>query len=64
MIAAGCDRSRMRRWLPGVVVRQPEGSHVRESRRREAKNDHFLTRVLESPRIFVIGGNDELETMG
>lgn len=33
-------------------------------RNRLATNDHFVTQVLASPRIFVIGGEDELEAMG
>ncbi len=35
-----------------------------EFSRRKAKRDHFLTHVLESARIFVIGGQDDLEAMG
>lgn len=32
-------------------------------RRRKAR-EHFLTRVLDSPRLFVIGRDDELEGLG
>lgn len=35
-----------------------------EYRCRKAARDHFLTRVLESPRVFVIGDEDDLEAMG
>jgi uncharacterized protein len=42
----------------------PHVMTVEEYRRRKAKRDHFLTHVLDSPRIFVIGGKDDLEAMG
>jgi DNA-binding transcriptional ArsR family regulator len=32
--------------------------------RRKTNRDHFLTHVLDSPRIFVIGGQHDLEAMG
>jgi len=32
--------------------------------RRKTRRDHFLTCVLESPQIFVIGGTHDLEAMG
>ena len=47
----------------GRVV-NPHIMTAEEFRRRKAKRDHFLTRVLESPRMFVIGGKDDLEAMG
>ena len=47
----------------GRVV-NPHAMTVEEFRRRKAKRDHFLTRVLESPQIFVIGGKNDLEAMG
>jgi len=47
----------------GRVV-NPHVMTAEEFRRRKAKRDHFLTRVLESPQIFVIGGNGDLEAMG
>ncbi len=47
----------------GRVV-NPHVMTVEEFRRRKAKRDHFLTRVLESPQIFVIGGKNALEAMG
>lgn len=36
----------------------------KELQGRKAKGDHFLTRVLESPRIFLFGNDDDLEAMG
>jgi len=47
----------------GRVV-NPHVMTAGEFRRRKTKRDHFLTRVLESPQIFVIGGNGDLEAMG
>ena len=47
----------------GRVV-NPHVMTAEEFRRRKAKRDHFLTRVVESPQIFVIGGKDDLEAMG
>jgi DNA-binding transcriptional ArsR family regulator len=35
-----------------------------EFRRRKRSDDHFLNRVLADPRIFVIGNEHELGTMG
>ena len=35
-----------------------------EFRRRKRTSDHFLSRVLAEPRIFVIGNENELGTMG
>ena len=35
-----------------------------EFRQRKNTRDHFLTTVLKAPRLFVIGSERELETMG
>jgi hypothetical protein len=35
-----------------------------EFARRKKSRDHFLTTVLASPKLFVIGTDHELETMG
>lgn len=32
--------------------------------KRESENDHFLQKVLKSPKIFIIGTEDELKAMG
>ena len=47
----------------GRVV-NPHVMTAEEFRRRKARRDQFLTRVLESPQSFVIGGQDDLEAMG
>lgn len=46
----------------GRVV-NPHAMTAEEFVRRKTKRDHFLTRVLESPLIFVIGSRRELEAM-
>jgi predicted nucleotidyltransferase/DNA-binding HxlR family transcriptional regulator len=35
-----------------------------EFRKRVRAKEHFVSRVLESPKIFIIGSQDDLETMG
>jgi len=35
-----------------------------EFAQRKKARDHFLTAVLKAPQLFVIGSEDELETMG
>jgi predicted nucleotidyltransferase len=35
-----------------------------EFRRRKKEGDHFLTSVLREPKLFIIGGEDELEAVG
>ncbi|MFI5330076.1 MAG: nucleotidyltransferase domain-containing protein [Desulfobaccales bacterium] len=37
---------------------------IDEFRQRKQKGDHFLSNVLESPKLFVIGSENDLETMG
>jgi predicted nucleotidyltransferase len=34
-----------------------------EIRKRKERNDHFISQVLESPKIFIIGSENELKTM-
>ncbi len=41
-------------------------SHVftlKEFKKRSAQSDHFVSRVLEEPKIFVLGNENELEAM-
>ena len=35
-----------------------------EFRKRVRAKEHFVSRVMESPKIFIIGSQDDLETMG
>lgn len=56
-------------WLSGTseqVGREinPHTMTLEEFRHRKQKGDHFLANVLESPKIFIIGNENDLETMG
>ena len=56
-------------WLSGVSeqVGREVNSHtmtVEEFRRRQEKGDHFLSNVLESPKLFIIGNENDLVAMG
>jgi len=57
------------KWLSGVsdqIGREinPVIWSIDEFRQRKQKGDHFLSNVLESPKLFVIGSENDLETMG
>ena len=56
-------------WLSGVsdqIGREinPHTLTVEEFRRREEKGDHFLSNVLESPKLFIVGNENDLAAMG
>jgi protein involved in sex pheromone biosynthesis len=56
-------------WLSGVSEQigrevNPHIMTVEEFRRRQEKGDHFLSNVLESPKIFIIGNENDLAAMG
>jgi len=56
-------------WLSGVseqIAREinPHTLSVEEFRRRKQEGNHFLTNVLESPKLFIIGNQNDLEAMG
>jgi uncharacterized protein len=42
----------------------PHPFTVDEFRRRKGKSDHFLSNVLESPKLFIIGTENDLAAMG
>ncbi len=42
----------------------PHTLTVTEFRRRKREGNHFLTNVLESPKLFIIGNGNDLEAMG
>lgn len=42
----------------------PHVSTPEEFSRRAGERDHFITAVLKSPRLFVVGGEDELRRLG
>jgi DNA-binding transcriptional ArsR family regulator len=56
-------------WLSGVseeIGREinPYVMGSDEFRKRKQSHEHFITRVLESPKIFIKGSEDELEEVG
>lgn len=56
-------------WLSGVSeqVGREVNPHIMtmdEFRRRQATGDHFLSNVLESPKLFIIGNENDLAAMG
>ncbi len=60
---------KLTRLLSGVSERiareiNPHVVSAREFVQRRAKADHFLTNVLESKKIFVIGGENDLKRLG
>ena len=56
-------------WLSGVTEQigreiNPHTMNVEEFRRRQKKGDHFLSSVLESPKLFIVGNENDLAAMG
>jgi DNA-binding transcriptional ArsR family regulator len=56
-------------WLSGVsdqIDREinPYTMTVEEFQRRKQKGDHFLSNVIESPKLFIIGNENDLAAMG
>jgi len=56
-------------WLSGVSEQigreiNPHPLTVEEFRRRKEKGDHFLSNVLESPKFFIVGNENDLAAMG
>jgi len=56
-------------WLSGVSDQagreiNPHTMTIDEFRKRRKEAEHFLTSVLESPKLFVIGNEDELAGLG
>jgi uncharacterized protein len=42
----------------------PHVLHGDDFRKRVRAKEHFVSRIMESPKIFIIGSQDDLETMG
>ena len=42
----------------------PHTLTVEEFRRRKIKGDHFLSNVLESPKLFILGNENDLAALG
>jgi uncharacterized protein len=56
-------------WLAGISEQigreiNPHTMSAEEFRRRKHRSDHFLSHVLESPKLFTIGNENDLEAMG
>jgi len=56
-------------WLSGAAEQvgreiNPHVMTVDEFKKRLKKQEHFLTSVLELPKLFIIGNDDELERLG
>jgi DNA-binding transcriptional ArsR family regulator len=56
-------------WLAGIPEQigreiNPHCMTVKEFVQRKRSEDHFLTNVLESPKLFIKGTKDELAAMG
>jgi len=56
-------------WLSGVSEKigreiNPYVISPKEYRRRKRSGEHFLSRVLQSAKIFIKGSEDELAAMG
>jgi predicted nucleotidyltransferase len=56
-------------WLSGVsdqIGREihPHTMTMEEFRQRKQKGDHFLSNILESPKLFIIGNENDLAAMG
>lgn len=69
MVIGSISLRHLSKCLSGVAERlgreiNPHVLTVEEFGRRKRKRDHFLSSVLSSPRLYVIGNNHELEAMG
>ena len=56
-------------WLSGITEEigrdiNPHILSVNEFKKRKKEGDHFLSTVLNSPRLFIIGNEDELTAVG
>jgi len=60
------DLSRCLAGVSDTIGREinPHVMRPEEFKTRVEKGEHFITRVLESPKLFVIGSEDELAAMG
>jgi len=52
--------------VPEQIGREinPHALSIEEFRRRKQNGNHFLSNVLESPKLFIIGSENDLEAMG
>jgi uncharacterized protein len=69
MIVGSVSLRQLSKWLSGVVGRvgreiNPHVFAPQEFARRRQERDHFLASVLDAPKLFVIGTEDELAEVG
>lgn len=69
MVIGECGLKAVSAWLGGVSEKlgrevNPHVIDKAEFRRRHGSGDPFLLRVLESPKLFVVGDEDELARLG
>ncbi len=69
MIVGAVSLRQLSKWLSGVVGRigreiNPHVFAPQEFARRKQEHDHFLASVLDAPKLFVIGTEDELAKVG
>jgi predicted nucleotidyltransferase len=69
MVVADVGLREVSSWLSGVSERlgrevNPHVMDAGELRRRRESGDHFILRVLESQKLFVVGDEDELTRVG
>jgi predicted nucleotidyltransferase len=69
MIVGSVSLRQLSKWLSGVVGRigreiNPHVCTPQEFARRRQERDHFLASVLDAPKLFVIGTEDELAEVG
>jgi DNA-binding transcriptional ArsR family regulator len=69
MVIGAITLRQLSRRLSGIAVKlgREVNPHVltpEEFARRVRERDHFITSVLETPRLFVTGSEDELERLG
>jgi hypothetical protein len=60
------ELSRRLAGVPETLGREvnPHALHPTEFRKRRQSGDHFITSVMASPKIFVVGGEDDLTGLG
>jgi len=69
MVIGGVGLRSLSSWLAGAsdqIGREinPHTMSLAEFRRRKQKEDHFLSQVLESPKLFIVGQEHDLDAMG
>jgi len=69
MVIGGVGLRALSSWLSGVSEQigreiNPHTLTVEEFRRRQEKGDHFLSNVLEFPKLFIVGNENDLAAMG